>query len=507
MHNVTFPTPKAEPSPAVRGGAAWLSGAVTRFVVAVILALTLWLGLWDATELSTDEAQYWAFGQHLAFGNYSKPPLTGWIIRVATDLLGDTVWAVRLPAALIHGATALVVLSFGRRLVAPDIAAMAAVIYLTTSAVALGLALMTTDTPLLLAAAPALRLQGELALKSQGSAALALGLGLAVGIGVMAKYAMVYAVAGMALAALLSPRWRIWGRNLALAAGVAVLVVLPHVLWLAGHGFVTFFHLSQTSGLPDEPAVWRPDLVGAARFGVEQLAVMGPVVLIALLVGLAQARRGTEQIGLAAMAAVPLLIVMGQAVAGKALANWAVVRLIPASVVAACVLIRHPRLFALSLALGLSVSVALPLAKVAGAALRLPNGQPALKRYLGHGELMAWVHAQARAGGALVIVAEDRDILADLEWFTLPGGPLVRALPPRGAPDHHWELMAPFRADESPGPVLLVLRDRGGAPDWPCADTPDLSHHTAVPGFAGGKRHTAALIADPACVPLQRGRP
>ena len=64
----TVPTPFA-PEP-LRVG----SQAVAALAVAGIVAITVWrlvLAFFDRTELSTDEAQYWAWGQSLAFGYYS----------------------------------------------------------------------------------------------------------------------------------------------------------------------------------------------------------------------------------------------------------------------------------------------------------------------------------------------------------------------------------------------------------------------------------------------------
>lgn len=48
--------------------------------------------------------------------HFTKPPLTYWAIGASTRLLGDTVWAMRLPNALAFAATALLVLLLARRL-------------------------------------------------------------------------------------------------------------------------------------------------------------------------------------------------------------------------------------------------------------------------------------------------------------------------------------------------------------------------------------------------------
>ena len=93
--------------------ASALVGAVTLARLAA-----LWF---DRTDLFVDESQYWLWGQRLDFGYFSKPPLIAWVIRGVTELAGsDAAFWVRLPGAILHGVTALI------------LAALAA--YLTTEA-------------------------------------------------------------------------------------------------------------------------------------------------------------------------------------------------------------------------------------------------------------------------------------------------------------------------------------------------------------------------------------
>ena len=87
--------------------------------LAGIALVTLWrLALlpFDARDLFVDEAQYWFWGQELAWGYYSKPPLIGWLMRLSTAIGSDAPFWLRLPLPLIHAATAVVVALIGRRL-------------------------------------------------------------------------------------------------------------------------------------------------------------------------------------------------------------------------------------------------------------------------------------------------------------------------------------------------------------------------------------------------------
>ncbi|MGL4238467.1 ArnT family glycosyltransferase [Tabrizicola sp.] len=462
-----------------------------------ILALVLFravLALFDRTELSTDEAQYWFWGQHLDFGAYSKPPLIGWIMRLATDLMGQTVWAVRLSAVPFHGATAAVIYVFARRIAPHPVAMLAAILYLTTPAVALGSALMTTDTPMLLAAALAMLAQVRLAQANsmgQRDARWAIVLGLALGFGLLAKHAMLFWLVGAAAAAVLSPAWRVRRADAGLAVAVFAAVIAPHLVWLLQNGSATFVHLQHiTDG--ETLSLLRP-----LRFLAEQFLVMGPIVFFAMLLAAWRREQTGWTTGLVALALTPLVIVLAQGVNGPVLANWAVLYLAPGSVLAALWLAGHPLLGQLSIALGLLVSLALPLAKVFGTELPGPNDRPLLARYLGHAETAGWALDAAGAAGARTLVAEDRDLLADLSWFGAKTDLAIRAVPPRGMPRHHWEMTAPFQPAADAAPVVLLLRAERPPP---CPETPEIARFVAGPGFAANETFVLFRLDDPSCL-------
>lgn len=461
-------------------------------VLAVALGLIgfrLVFGMLDRTELSTDEAQYWFWGRSLDFGAYSKPPLIGWIIRVSTDIFGQSVAAVRLPSVFLHAATATVIFACARRLAPPPVAGLAALLYLVTPAVALGSALMTTDTPLLLAAAVALLAQlrggqaNALGRRAPGAAVL---LGLALGLGLLAKHAMLFWLPGAMVAALVSPTFRLTKADVLLAAGTSMVIITPHLVWLARHGFVTLWHIGDITeghGL----SLLRP-----LRFLAEQFLVAGPICFAALLVAL----RTPVQPGLSALALAPLLIVLIQGLRGPVLANWAVLYLVPGTILAARVLAQHRWLAGLSLALGLAVSLALPLLKTFGTDVQRPDGRPILSRYLGHSDIAHWALATAAAEGATVLIATDRDLLADLSWFSAWSGLAIRAMPPVGPPRHHWEMVAALRPEDGAPALLLV---RAGRPQ-PCNDARLVAAMTAPPGFAGGEVLQLYRLPDPGCL-------
>ncbi|WP_367890171.1 glycosyltransferase family 39 protein [Rhodobacter calidifons] len=410
-------------------------------------------------------------------------------MRASTELFGQSVAAVRLPAVFMHAATAAVIFACARQLVPLSVAALAALLYLVAPAVALGSALMTTDTPLLLAASLALLAQltaGKARALGQRAPGAAVVLGLALGLGLLAKHAMLFWLLGATFAALVAPAFRLARTDLLVAVGTMAAVIAPHLLWLARHGFVTFRHIeaiTEGHGL----SLLRP-----MQFLAEQFLVAGPITFAALLVAL----RDRSTPGLAALALTPLLIVLAQGVKGPVLANWAVLYLVPGSILAAQVLERRRWLAGLSLALGLAVSIALPLAKAFGTDLQRPDGRPLLSRYLGHAGIADWALGIAAAQGADVLIARDRDLLADLSWFAAGSGPAIRAVPPTGLPAHHWELTAAYRPED--GARALLLLRRGAT--LPCADAEIIARTVAPPGFAGGDVLLLYSLPDPGCL-------
>jgi 4-amino-4-deoxy-L-arabinose transferase-like glycosyltransferase len=451
------------------------------WAIGLICLWRLGFGLVERSELSTDEAQYWLWGQQFAWGDYSKPPLIGWLIGAVTAVLGDSVVAVRLPASVIHAATAVVIWRLARRLIAPRAAAFAAVSYALTPAVTLGSALMTTDTPLLLFASLALLAQHRLAARS--SPGLAVALGLAIGLGVLSKYAMLYMVAGMAVAACVDADWRLRWRDVAIAALVALALVVPHLLWLAAHRFVTFAHVAsdaQWRGFALHPMV-------LARFWVEQLAVMGPVLFLAWIMALRSPLPAGVR-GVFCASVVVLGIVSVQAVLGRALANWGVGFVIGGAIGAAYLLRHSPRAMGASLAITLAIALGLPLAKVWGTGTVLPNGHLALARYLGHGAVAQRSFSFAQAQGAKTVIAGDRDLLADLSFFAPPGA-RVRATPWDGTPRHYWDMELALQNADLRLSLVLLTRER----QPPC---PALAQEQwqAGPGFAQGDTLSLFLL-------------
>lgn len=93
-----------------------LSAPIFWWLFAAILLIRL-LGLaFAGFPVGPDEGQYWAYGQEMAFGHYSKPPLLGWVITLGEFVFGHNDVGLRIGVLLIHGLIALILMQVAREL-------------------------------------------------------------------------------------------------------------------------------------------------------------------------------------------------------------------------------------------------------------------------------------------------------------------------------------------------------------------------------------------------------
>lgn len=425
------------------GPALGLVAALTALRIAALAA--------NPTDLFVDESQYWLWGQSLGFGYYSKPPLVAWVIRLSTDIGGDTPFWVRLPAPLFHAATAMILGAIAAALFDARSAFWTALGYATLPLASWGSFLISTDTIM----APFFALALLFWLRALGTRGVgwAAASGLAIGVAALAKYAAVYFLIGVALAALRRDSRPTPAQAAALVLAFA-LVIAPNVIWNLTHGLATVEHTMDNVGWIRGLSGLHPDRL--AEFVLAQFGVFGPVLFAALLWQFA-APLGAAQRRLRPFSWPPLVLVSVQALLSKAYANWAVAAYFAGTLIAVPALLRRaPRLLWLSMAVNTALALLVALAVVTARDLRLGRDRPLLDRYLGRADLSRQILDTARANGAAAVVAGSRDILADLSFTGAGSGMPVYAPRPVGRPANYYEETRPLPADPG-GPVLAVL--------------------------------------------------
>jgi len=232
-------------------------------------------GRYDAMR---NELYFIICGRHPDFGYVDQPALVP-LIAAATQMFGNSVWLLRLPAVI--AAIALIPLSASlTRLMGGDrraalFAALAASIAPLLVAVS---TLLTTETfePLTWTALAFLIAD---ALRNDNRRALVWA-GLVAGVALQMKYGMVIWMIGLILGLLATPARRImlW-REFWLGAGIAIVIVAPSVAWQAAHGW-PFLEVTRNHSAGNFTG-------GPVAFTIGQVFRMNPVLAPLWLAGIA----------------------------------------------------------------------------------------------------------------------------------------------------------------------------------------------------------------------------
>jgi len=463
-----------------------------RLAALIVLALTIvrLVGLrMSAVDLFIDESQYWSWSRELALGYFSKPPLLAWLIAAAEHFCGPSEACIRVPAPLMSLATSLLAYAVGRALYDARTGFWAAMLTAFGTGTVFSARIISTDVPLVLFWALALFAYVRLVRKAGWRWAVVLG--TALGAGLLAKYAMIYFLAGFVLAAFFEKQARVLlvKPELRLALGLAVITVSPNILWNAANGFLTLRHAGgNVIGEPIEPSVIRP-----LEFLAAQFAVFGPVVFGVAIVAITFLARGAIACGVAlpfppsplagegrrchsvcggpiasnrlmpadrillGFALPPLIVVTVTASMVHAYANWASAAFIPLAVLAAAILVRRNLWILLwgSLALGLAVQIAFIGADAFASSIRLPffSTPNPYFRTLGWNGYGRTVGRLARSLGASTIVSDTRAEVASLLYYWRDQPEQILAWPTTNLPN--FDLTRGLTA-AAPPPVLFV---------------------------------------------------
>lgn len=250
-------------------------------LMGVLFIYRLWVVQHSGISLFFDEAQYWDWSKHLAWGYFSKPPLIAGLIWLSTALFGSGVLGVKAVVMLLYPATALAMVGFARALWPTSSGVrtgmVAGALFMTIPMVGLMGMFASTDAPLILC----WTLASWALWRAQVTNRMSnwIWVGVACGVGLMGKYTM----AAFALTAI----WTLWGvhgprRGVArlgpwVAVAIALLLLSPNLMWNAENGFPTLQHTVQLTAQSDRSGGLLPTLV----FLAGQVLMLGPVAVLA----------------------------------------------------------------------------------------------------------------------------------------------------------------------------------------------------------------------------------
>ena len=389
-------------------------------VFAVTLLRLVWLGIGRA-DLYPDEAQYWLWSLHPAFGYYSKPPVVAWLIALTTAAFGDSEAAIRLAAPLLHFGTALVLYQVALRLYDSRVAFWSAVAYVTLPGVSASAVIISTDAPLLFCWAVAL--YAFLRAREPGGERWWLMVGIAAGFGLLSKYAMAYWLLSALLFLLLFRDERRHLKRFFGAVLLALLVYAPNFAWNASNGFVSYLHTRDNADLGGP--LFHPKMF--FEFLGSQFGVFGPILFASLLALVLLAPRSLKERRAALLAcfALPTLAMMlVVSFLSRAQANWSAPTFVSATVLVVAWLLARGRRGVIIAAVALDVVSALV---AFGAHDVLPAfGAELPVRYDLLHRLRGWRPLGQSVGDLLLhhpgthLMADDREVMAALIYYVRP---------------------------------------------------------------------------------------
>ena len=434
-------------------------GLWTLAIVLAVAVLRLGVSAFDWVPVHFDEGQYWAYGQELAAGHFSKPPLVGWIIFLTTELGGTTTFALRIAAVVAHLIVALMVFLTGRLLWDGKTGFWAAAGYTAAPGVTVSSMIMTTDPVMMAAWAVALYAWVRAA---EGARGWWLALGAAIGFGMLAKYTLVAFVGGALGYGLFSARGRDWP-GVVVAVATALVILTPNLLWQLAHDFATVGHIAEDA----TPGGTLLNPGKMAEFVGAQLGVIGPVWFVAILAALWwRDWRGDWRMRLLAWQTFPLLLTMiGLALITRAQPNWAAPAYVAGSLMAARMVLDRKWQWALPVQAAAGVLAAALIYAAAWAfathPLSLPRVADPFKKMRLSEPFCAPALAAMAEEGAEVLLSEDRRRLSECMFLGGLTFDDIAVWNPKRWPENHHELVASLEPGDDRLMVLATLTRDG----------------------------------------------
>ena len=212
-----------------------------RSSLALIGAITLFrLVVASRLPVSDDEAYYWTWAQHLAFGYVDHPPLVAWLISLGTfGGIAHSSLSLRWPSILCEAAAAFAASRATRELQGNERAAFLTAFFfslLPETRLLIGQAL--PDPPYLLAWSMSLWIMLRFERTRQRNDAVLLGLTL--GAALLSRFFGWALIFGIAFYALTPQKRSLWKDGLWLALLLALGFYVPNIAWNASHHWANF---------------------------------------------------------------------------------------------------------------------------------------------------------------------------------------------------------------------------------------------------------------------------
>jgi len=227
-----------------------------------------------------DEMYYLACGQHLAWGYVDHPPLWPSVAWLVSHTLGTSLFAIRLVPALCGVALVWLTGSLARQMGGGRMAQALAALAVLTAPIYMIMHhwfTMNAVEPLLWMAC----VWCVLRYIETANPRWWLWIGILCGIGLEMKYSIVLFAAGLLLGLVLTPHRRVFrSKWFWLGCLAAILIFLPHLVWLVQHHFPFLEYEHNVRSTP------RDVRRGPIAFFLDQVQILNPVSAVLWVFGL-----------------------------------------------------------------------------------------------------------------------------------------------------------------------------------------------------------------------------
>lgn len=215
------------------------------FAGASALVVALHLATNGTLGFHTDELYYLDAGRHPAFGYVDYPPIVPLLARLETSILGVTPWSLRMLPTLLGGVMVALSAGYVRKLGGSIRMQALALLIGATAPYFLG-ANWVYQTVTFDECAWMVSLYWFLCVVLDGRPRHWIYLGVSLGVGLEVKFTILALVAAIGFAVLLTPSLRAALRTPHpwIAAGIALVIWAPNLVWQVAEGFPTLTYVA-----------------------------------------------------------------------------------------------------------------------------------------------------------------------------------------------------------------------------------------------------------------------
>jgi len=372
-------------------------------------------------DLFFDEAYYWYWSKHLAWGYYSKPPFIALIIKIFTSIFGDNTYGVKIASNLFYTLSAIYVYLIARELFNEKIAFLTGITFITIPGVSYLSEVISTDAFLVFFWSFSLYYFIK-ALKNDKWINWLLA-GIGGGLGLLSKPTMIIFVISVVFYLLIDSRKTFKNKKLYVSMLLAAIIYIPNLIWNYHHNFIMFHHIQNISEI-DNKSHFHPKKL--LEFLGAQFGVFGPVfftIYLYLIFKISTIFSKREYKLLYAFSIPFLSVISLQALLERANANWALPTYVAATVLIVYYLYEKSKKW---LYIGIFIDITLMLLVyfyhpiMHALNIELTKKNDFYRRVLGWNELAKEINPIINKYPDTTLAFTDRDLMSEMIFYLKP---------------------------------------------------------------------------------------